>query len=133
MKSFKIISLLTLAFIISFGFSSCSSDDDKGGSTPQNRNVKYEITGNFSGKFLVVYSTENGAAETVDGTSLPWSKEITLTTVNTAAFSSQSTTAGMPGQTATAKLIVNGETKKTETKTADEMGRIIFSNLSYTF
>lgn len=133
MKSFKIFSILTIAFIISFGFSSCSSDDDKGNSTPQNRNVKYEITGNFSGKFLVVYSNENGAAQTVDGTSLPWSKEVTLTTVNTAAFSSQSTTAGTPGQTATAKLIVNGEIQRTETKTADELGRIIFPNLNYTF
>lgn len=131
MKSFKIISILTLAFIICFTFSACSSDD--GGSTPQNRNVKYEITGNFTGKFLVVYSNEVGAAQTVDGTSLPWSKEITLTTVNTASFSSQSTTAGTSGQMATAKLIVNGEVKRTETKTADEMGRIIFSNLNYTF
>ncbi len=133
MKSLKIISILTFAFIISFGFSSCSSDDENSGSTPINRNVKYEITGDFTGKFLIVYSDENGAAQSVDGTLLPWTKEISLITANTASFSSQSTTAGMPGQTATAKLIVNGETKRTETKTADELGRIIFSNLNYTF
>lgn len=130
-KSLQITIILALTFFLGLAVSSCSSDDDK--SSVPARNVKYEITGNFSGKFLVVYSNEVGGAQAVDGTLLPWSKEITLTTVNTASFSSQSTTAGTPGQTATAKLIVNGETKKTETKTADELGIINFSNLNYTF
>lgn len=131
-RTLKIPFILALTFFLGIAISSCSSDDDKG-STPANRNVKYEITGNYSGKLVIVYSNEHGAAETVMSASLPWSKEITLETVNTGAYSANTDTPGIAGQTATAKIIVGGEVKKTETQTADENGRINFSILSYTF
>lgn len=132
-KSFQIPFILALTFFLGIAISACSNDDDKGGSTPDNRNVKYEITGNYSGKLVIVYSNEHGAAETVMSASLPWSKEITLQTVNTGAYSANTDTPGIAGQTATAKIIVGGEVKKSETQIADENGRINFSMLSYTF
>jgi hypothetical protein len=131
LKTFQVLYFLAFAFFMGVSIISCSGDDE--GTIEPQRTIKYEITGNFSGKMVIVYTNPVGAAESVEGISLPWSKEINLATANTAAFGAQSYVVGNPGETATAKIYVNGEVKRIQTSTADDLGFLHIPNLSYTF
>ncbi|MEE1961989.1 hypothetical protein V1387_04775 [Allomuricauda taeanensis] len=65
----------SLALVIMAALGSCSSDD---GSAPQSREMKYEITGNYSGEMVIVYSDEGGNQQIAEAESLPWSKSVTI-------------------------------------------------------
>lgn len=126
---FFIFSLLVTTSIIS-----CKKKDDIP-AAPQSRLIKYEITGNYSGKFNIVFTNASGVAETLIAVALPWTKELTVQNsvqaVVLVASTSSTSTVGVLGQTATAKLYVGGEVKQTVDKTADATGSIVFNNLSF--
>jgi len=98
--------VLTLAFIAV----SCSSDnDDNGGSGSGSRDVKYEITGNFTGKLSAVYIEKGGNALSEDVNSLPWVKEFTAEAKSSGATVGASGTGGVQGQKITVKMSVGGK------------------------
>ncbi|WP_316812593.1 hypothetical protein [Pedobacter heparinus] len=82
-------------------FVSCKKDSDKKPDTTS-RNIRYEITGNFTGSALIAsYTTAGGGTDNDPITSLPWTKEITYATNVTAAIIAISGNGGVAGQKVT--------------------------------
>lgn len=134
MKNSKSILLFASILAIIFVFTSCSGDDDN--STPQSRNIKYEITGNYSGRLTVAYSDEGGNSQTIDVNSLPWSTSLTVdsdvSAIAIAATNSGVNNPGRTGETITLKIYRNSEEVKESTATALENG-FIELGISYSF
>lgn len=133
MKQSKIFTFLLV--IASVLFFSCKKDNK--GTANNSRMVKYEITGNFSGKLTIVYSDNvNGNTELTD-ISLPWSKEITypnnIVGIGIGASHVSNSTLGIAGQTATMKIYSGGTVVKSSTATANSVGGILIPTLGHGF
>jgi len=110
---------------------SCSKDDND---SPNARVVKYEITGNFTGKLTVIYNDNVSGNTVLNDVTLPWSKDITYpATVTGIGIGAQSSTAGTPGQTATMKIYSGGTVVKNVPGTAGSLGEMILATTAYTF
>jgi Mycobacterium membrane protein len=128
MKTCCFLFVITILF-----FSSCKKDKEE---TPSanSRMVKYEITGNFSGKLFVVYLDNISGNTLVNDVTLPWSKEVTYgNNVIGIGISGQSSAFGVAGQTATLKIYSGGTVVKSETVIASNVGGIILPSFTYTF
>ena len=101
----QIICLL-VAFM---ALTSCSSDDDKG--STGSREIKYEVTGNFSGEKLDVTYTVNGGVTSSEVTSLPWSHTFTADSNTMGASLSAGGFGATPGEKITIKIF-QGNTEK---------------------
>lgn len=109
---------------------SCKKDSE----APKPKTVKYEITGNFSGKLTIVYSDNVNGNTTVTGAALPWSKEVSLgSNVLSIGIGGQASTVGVAGQNAALKVYVAGKVVKSTTATAGANGEISIPTLAYTF
>ncbi|WP_281634048.1 MmpS family transport accessory protein [Flavobacterium luteolum] len=118
--------LKTLAIVMTLAFTavSCSSDNDnKGGNN--SRDVKYEITGNFSGQIDAVYMESGNAAQSVDITKLPWTKEFTASANTVGAGVQASGHGGVVDQTLTVKIYVGGKVEQETTAKAKADGTIV--------
>ncbi|MEN2490065.1 MmpS family transport accessory protein [Flavobacterium sp. B11] len=117
--------LKTLAIVMTLAFTavSCSSDDDKGGNN--SRDVKYEVTGNFSGQMDAVYMESGNAAQSVDITKLPWTKEFTASASTSAVGIQVSGHGGVVDQTLTIKIYVGGKVEQETTAKAKADGTIV--------
>lgn len=118
--------LKTLAIVLTLAFTavSCSSDnDDKGGNN--SRDVKYEVTGNFSGQMDAVYTESGNAGQSVDITKLPWTKEFTAAAGTAGAGIQVSGHGGVVDQTLTIKIYVGGKVQQETTAKAKSDGTII--------
>ncbi len=91
-----IIACLTALTILG----SCKKDKDK---EPNNtsRTLRYEVTGNFTGKFTAAFHAASGGLTNEEVTSLPWSKEINYASSVPAASIGISGGGGVPGQKVT--------------------------------
>lgn len=98
---------------------SCSSDDDGNNIAPQA--IKYEVTGNFSGKLDAAFSREGNEDIIV----LPWIKEFTTAQGTSSVTLIVTGTGGAPGQTVTLKIYVGDVVKEEYTATANSSGSII--------
>lgn len=126
--------LKTLAIVMTLAFTavSCSSDDDKG-SANNSREVKYEITGNYTGTLSTTYFEKGGNALNEDITKLPWTKEFTADAKSIGASLSASGYGGTPGQTLTGKIYVGGKLQNELTATATNDGIIVLPLTPYVF
>ncbi|KAF2337301.1 MAG: MmpS family transport accessory protein [Flavobacterium nitrogenifigens] len=126
--------LKTLAIVMTLAFTavSCSSDDDKG-SANNSRDVKYEITGNYTGTLSTTYFEKGGNALNEDITKLPWTKEFTADAKSIGASLSASGYGGTPGQTLTGKIYVGGKLQNELTATATNDGIIVLPLTPYVF
>lgn len=106
---------------------------------PAQRVVKYEITGNYTGKMNVVYTNASGATESVSDIVMPWSKEVTITKTGavsvgfSAGMQGGPGATGVQGQTGTIRLYANGVEKQNASQTADSQGIMTFGALAYVF
>ncbi|MFB9107190.1 hypothetical protein [Flavobacterium gyeonganense] len=125
----QIMLMLTLVFT----FASCSSDDNDNDSVNRSRDVKYEITGNYTGDLDVTYLEKSGAALNEDIDALPWTKEFTANADSPGASFQTSGYGGVKGQTLTGKVYVGGKVVKELTATATEDGIIVLVPSSYVF
>jgi len=127
--------LKTLAIVMTLAFTavSCSSDNDDNGSGSGSRDVKYEITGNYTGTASVTYFEKGGNALNEDLTKLPWTKEFTAEAKSMGASLSASGYGGVAGQTLTGKLYVGGKLENELTATANSDGIIVLSLTPYVF
>lgn len=126
----RILVILIGSFLIS-----CSKDNKT--SDGNSRNVKYEITGTYSGHLTVVINNNVSGNEIVTVTALPWTKEVTYgSNVSGIGIGGNSviTQPGSPGQTITAKIYSAGTAVKSGVSTANVNGVLSLPNgLSYVF
>lgn len=130
MKQFKILSaIVAISSVLMF---SCNKPNDP--PAEQTKRVKYEITGNFSGKLTVIYNDNVNGNTVLNNISLPWSIEITYP-ANIYGFGvgASSSTAGVAGQTAVMKIYANGTEAKSSTGTATATGVMTIPTLAYVF
>ena len=127
--------LKTLAFVMTLAFTavSCSSGNDDNNSAPASRDVKYEITGNYTGQLDVTYMEKSGAPLIEDVPSLPWTKEFTADADSDGALVHTSGYGGVAGQTVTAKVYVGGKVVSELTGKADSEGIIVVHPKTYIF
>lgn len=127
--------LKTLAIVMTLAFTavSCSSDNDDNNSGNGSRDVKYEITGNYTGKTSVTFFEKGGNAVNEDLTALPWTKEFTAEAKSMGATLSASGYGGNAGQTLTGKIYVGGKLENELTVTANSEGIIVLSLTPYVF
>ncbi|MDW8851478.1 MmpS family transport accessory protein [Flavobacterium sp. MMLR14_040] len=132
MKS--IFKTAVLVVTLAFTAVSCSSDDDNNSEpVTASRDVKYEITGNFTGKLDATYMEKSGAPLIEDVTSLPWTKEFTANADSNGALVHSSGYGGVAGQTVTAKIYVGGKVVSELTGTANSDGIIVVHPNTYVF
>ncbi len=120
----KLFFLFTI--VSSLVLTSCSSDDDSGNGG-SSRDVKYEITGNFSAPLDVTYITASGGGTSAEVTSLPWSLAFTADAASTGASFNASGFGGVAGQTISLKIYQGGVLKSTTDATANSDGIIVAS------
>lgn len=120
----KLFFLFTIVSSLILG--SCSSDDNGNGGS-SSRDVKYEITGNFSAPLDVTYITASGGATSTEVTSLPWSMSFTADAASTGASFNAGNAggSGTPGQTISLKIYQGGVLKSTTDATANSDGIIV--------
>lgn len=123
---------IMLALTLVFTFASCSSDnDDNGGAS--SRDIKYEVTGNYTGKISATYTESGNAGQNVDITSLPWTKEFTASADTYGAGITVSGFGGVVDQTLTVKIIVGGKVEKQTTSKATSDGIIVAAPGSFVY
>ncbi len=131
MKHLKIVKSLFILFALLACFSSCFKDPP---SEPVDRLVKYEITGNYTGKLTIVYNDNVNGNTVSNNDSIPWRKEFRLPlTVTAIGIGAQSSVAGLPGQTVTIKIYSSYNVVKTSTATAGSLGEIVVPAITYNF
>ncbi len=111
----------------------CKKNSDGPGNT-DTRIVKYEITGNFSGKLTIVYNDNVNGNTVLNNISLPWTKELTYTqNVAAIGIQAQAASAGMPGQTATMKIYAAGKPVKSSAAVAGALGEMVLPAIAHLF
>jgi hypothetical protein len=132
LKTANIVLLAAILF-----FTSCSKDNNTpGGGGPNSRVVKYEITGNYTGKLTVIYNDNVSGNTVVNDVTLPFIKEITypatVTGIGIGGHSNIPAT-GAPGQTATMKIYSGGNVVKTASATAGSSGELTLPTMAHLF
>jgi hypothetical protein len=133
MKTLKHLSMsvlsLALAIILMTG---CKKD--KGGNNNSKRNVKYELTGTFTGKFHIIISDNESGSQTYNDVTIPWSKEVSYDSkILSVGIGTAITTYGVAGQTAFLKIYSGGSVVKSSNGTADNNGVITVPSLGHVF
>ena len=86
---------------------------------------------------MTSYTDESGNFQTLTNVSLPWNRSFTagstVQAVTLTASTTSTSTVGVSGQTATAKLYIGTVLKQNVTQTSDATGRIQFSSITHTF
>ena len=109
---------------------SCSSDDDNG-SVSKSREIRYEITGDFSGEKLDVTYTVNGGATNAEVTSLPWSYTFTADANTSGASFSAGGFGAIPGEKITIKIFQGNTQKASVEGTANSDGIVAVVSNAY--
>ncbi len=126
----KIILILLPALLF---ISSCKKENGNPGGT-NSRVVKYEITGNFTGKLTVIYNDNVTGNTVINNAALPFLKDITYpANVSGIGIGAQASVTGVAGQTATMKIYSGGTVVKTVSATAGSLGELVLPAISYIF
>lgn len=121
---------ITLAIFMLGG---CKKSKDEEPSA-DNRKIKYEVTGNFTGKLIVIYTDNVNGNTVVNNVTLPWTKEITYgSNIQAIGIGGSSSTVGVPGQTATLKIYAGGVVKASQTSPAGTVGELSLPTMAYDF
>ncbi|WP_316767707.1 hypothetical protein [Pedobacter frigiditerrae] len=89
--------LKTIAFIAALTILLSCKKDKEDKPTAPSRTLRYEVSGNFTGTFIVSYTTASGGTAN-DQVTLPWTKEITYADNITAAIVLLTGNGGIGGQ-----------------------------------
>ena len=122
----KITTILkpVLALIAFQFFISCGGGDDNGPSGGNAREVKYEVTGNYTGIINTSYTTANGGSTFEVINAIPWTKQITYLNTTSASIITLSGSDGTVGQTIVLKVYSGGELVSSSPATAGPQGQI---------
>jgi hypothetical protein len=130
MNRISILKLIALNFLALLFFQSCSKDEVTASGS---RAVKYEITGDFTGSFIVAAVVANGSFETFEVKKLPWIYEFTAAKTVTQVGASATGTGGRDGQKASYKVYVGGKEVSSGAGTAISGGIIQLNPKYYVF
>jgi hypothetical protein len=133
MKTLKHFSLsvLSLALVVVL-LSGCAKKKDK--DADAKRNVKYELSGTFTGKFHLIITDNESGSQTYDNISIPWSKEVTYSSeVIAIGIGTAVTTQGGAGQTAFLKIYSAGNVVKSTNANSDNNGTLSLPSLGHSF
>jgi len=105
----KVNSKLLLVFFMCFGLLSCNDSDDNESITSNNGpwEIEYSITG-VSGEFINTYRLADGSTQQSLQEIAPWQVSFTTTGDNTGALVTAAGENGIPGETVTLKILVDG-------------------------
>ncbi|NOT94258.1 hypothetical protein [Ferruginibacter sp.] len=130
-KYLKNASLVLLPAL--FIFSSCNKENNNTGGT-NSRVVKYEITGNFTGKLTVIYNDNVNGNIVINNVALPFLKDTTYpANITGIGIGGQASIPGVAGQTATMKIYSGGNVVKTVSATAGSLGELVLPAVAYNF
>ena len=116
--------------------SSCKKDSNNTPPATTTHKIKLEITGTFTGKLDAVIADNDGLTETIEVTSLPWTKEKTYTgTAKAIGIGGNVNTvnAAQAGKTIITKIYDNGKEVKTASVTCKENGTASLPAIAYNF
>ncbi|MBX2957251.1 MAG: hypothetical protein KF846_13895 [Cyclobacteriaceae bacterium] len=129
---FTRIVLTYMLIALASTFSRCSSGDEPTANKP--RKVRYEITGNFSGTFTVVYTALTGGSRVENNVPIGWSMEMDYpASTLSISIGAQASTLGSPGQTAVIRIYVNEKQVKSSQGIAGSLGEIVIPTIAYSF
>jgi hypothetical protein len=128
MKTVKLVTIVSLLAGALF-FSSCNDDD----APVSSREIRFEVSGNFTGTLDATYTTAGGSAVNEDITSLPWVKNITYQTSVPAISILVGGSGGSAGQSITVKVFAGGKEVRSETATANNDGIVVIALQPYVF
>lgn len=128
-RHMKVMTALLLLFTTSL--LSCK---DKDKDNKPSRDVKYEITGNFTGRLLILFNDNINGNTMVSNAAVPWSKDVTYTAnVVAVSIGGHATTVGAPGQTVSLKIYAGGQLVRSGSATAGALGELSLPALTYSF
>lgn len=117
--------------LIMITFSNCKESDPI---PNKEKKVKYEITGNFTGSLLILYTDITGGNKTVFNASVPWSQEITYPgSVAAIGIGGQASATGSVGQSVLVKIFVDGVEVKSSSASAGSLGELVLPSIAYSF
>jgi hypothetical protein len=132
----KIVLFTAVLLLLSLNLFLTSCGDDDPAPDNKSRNVKFELTGTYTGKVDVTYTLANGGIQSFSDIQLPWTKELVYENdVLGLAFtgSGEISAANVPGQTVNIKIYSNNNVVKTGSATVDNNQVLVFPALSYLF
>ncbi|WP_276373936.1 hypothetical protein [Chryseolinea sp. H1M3-3] len=129
MSSAKYLKVISIVIFSWLGVS-CSEDDS---SPAKSRDIKFEVTGDFTGALSATYvnATGGGANETIPA--LPWNKTLTYTSTVPSTALSVGATGGVAGQTVTVKVFAGGTLISDTPGVADASGMLVVASPTYIF
>jgi hypothetical protein len=131
MNTNSFLKVIIFNFLALLLFQSCSSNND---ATPSSsRLVKYEITGDFTGSFIVAAVVANGSFQTFEVKKLPWTYEFTAEKSVTQVGATATGTGGREGQKATYKVYLGGKEVSAGAGTALSGGIVTLNPKYYVF
>ncbi len=129
MRSAKYLKVISIVIFSWLGVS-CSEDD----SFPaKSRDIKFEVTGNFTGALSATYvnATGGGAYESIPA--LPWNKTLTYASTVPSTGLSVGATGGLAGQTVRVKVFAGGTLISDTPGVADASGMLVVAAPTYVF
>lgn len=129
----QITSIIMLAALFLVG---CSKDSNSSSPGTNNRNIKYEITGNYPGPLLVGYTDVSGSSKLIDVTSLPWTLSVTYpnSVVGIAiGANGTNTNSAYAGKEITMTITSGGTVVKTSTATTLNSGVLSAPAIAHVF
>lgn len=133
----RVVALVTVA-CLTLPFFGCgnSASSPTAPSSPSpsgNRSVRFEATGNYSGRLLVAFVLANGANTVEDIPSLPWTRDVTYPPTARATAVAVDGTGGTAGQTIVLRVIAGGNQVSSTSGTALSGGGINVASPPYIF
>lgn len=127
----KTIALSSILWMTLFLFAACKKPDS---GNNDNRKVKYEITGNFTGTLTVIVNDNDSGNTVFSNVSLPWTLEKTYAgNVTGIGIGGNSANPGAATQTLNVKIYAGATVVKNSSATADVNGVISVPTQTYLF
>ncbi|GCC50460.1 hypothetical protein SanaruYs_06750 [Chryseotalea sanaruensis] len=129
MKNHKLIVRLVHLLILLVLFA-CSEDDAKAG---KSRDIKFEISGTFTGTLDATYITASGGGTNESITSLPWTKNIKYLSTTVSTSITVGGDGGVAGQTLFIKVFAGGTLVSETSGISNSSGILVVASPSYIF
>ena len=125
-KIFYRFSLITISILVI----SCDSDD---AIAPKNREIKFEVSGTFSGTLDATYITASAGGTNESIPTLPWTKNISYSSSAPSTGITVGGSGGVSGQSLTVKVFAGERLVSTTPGVSNNMGIVVVASPSYVF